>query len=89
MRHGPDEDPTVIDNVEEIRALIQGLQSRIIRPEYIYVGPEEEGDHVLWYNRGMMHARIDYPIEFGTRIVHQGWIPSQEPPVGAQPVRVA
>ncbi|EME87120.1 uncharacterized protein MYCFIDRAFT_132918, partial [Pseudocercospora fijiensis CIRAD86] len=79
-------EPEVIEGAEHARAFMHQLQQRILRPEYVYVGPEEEGDHVFWYNWGMMHSKIDYPVSFGPRIVHQGWIPSHRVP---QPPAVA
>jgi alpha-ketoglutarate-dependent taurine dioxygenase len=89
IRQGPDEEPRVIEDVKEVRELLTRLQLRIIRPEYIYSGPEEEGDHLLWYNWGLMHTRVDYPDSFGVRSAHQAWIPSSAAPVGPTPMPVA
>lgn len=50
IRNGPHEKARVIDDINEIREFILKLQSRVLRPEYIYTGPSEEGDHVLWNN---------------------------------------
>lgn len=86
IRHGPDETPKVIDNITEIRDFLLKLQSRVVRPEYIYAGPDDEGDHVLWNNWGVMHTKIDYPLEFGPRTNHQGWIPCSYGPDGPVPI---
>lgn len=86
VRHSPSELPKVIEDMTEVRKFLNKLQNRIIKPEYIYAGPEEEGDHLLWYNWGIMHSRVDYPIKFGPRITHQGWIPSSHAPAGPAPV---
>lgn len=86
IRNGPDEKPRVIEKVEEIRAFLTKLQERIVRPENIYVGPEDEGDHTLWFNWGVMHTKIDYPVEYGIRTAHQGWMPSSKFPQGPVPI---
>ncbi|EKG09541.1 Taurine catabolism dioxygenase TauD/TfdA [Macrophomina phaseolina MS6] len=86
IRHGPSEEPKVIDDVAEVRRFLTNIQSRIIRPEYVWAGPPDEGDHLLWANWTVMHSKIDYPVEWGVRTAHQGWIPSKHPPVGPVPI---
>ena len=87
LRREPNQtEPEVIEGPELVRAFLDKLQSRIIKPEYVYIGPEEEVDHVFWYNWGIMHSKIDYPVSYGPRIVHQGWIPSSRVPKGPQPL---
>lgn len=86
VRSGPDEEPKVIDDVKEVRDFFTKFQYRIIRPENIYVGPEEEGDQLLFFNWGVMHSKIDYPIEMGTRTTHQGWLAGDRPPKGPVPI---
>jgi alpha-ketoglutarate-dependent taurine dioxygenase len=81
-RSADQKEPEIIEGPERVRGFMNQLQQRIVRPEYIYVGPEEEGDHVFWYNWGTMHSKIDYPIAYGPRVVHQGWIPSHRVPRG-------
>ncbi|PSN59192.1 alpha-ketoglutarate dependent dioxygenase [Corynespora cassiicola Philippines] len=81
-RSADQKEPEIIEGSERVREFMNKLQQRIVRPEYIYVGPEEEGDHVFWYNWGTMHSKIDYPIAYGPRVVHQGWIPSHRVPRG-------
>ncbi|KAK2610915.1 hypothetical protein N8I77_004304 [Diaporthe amygdali] len=86
VRSGPDEEPKIIDDVKEVRDFFTKFQYRIIRPENIYVGPEEEGDQLLFFNWGVMHSKIDYPIEMGTRTTHQGWLAGDRPPKGPVPI---
>lgn len=87
IRRSPGQkEPEVIEGPEAVRAFMDALQQRIVQPEYIYIGPEEEGDHVFWYNWGMMHSKIDYPVSYGPRIVHQGWIPSSRVPRGPKSI---
>lgn len=86
IRNDQGEKARVIEDVNEIREFLYRLQNRIVRPEYIYVGPEEEGDHMLWNNWGVMHSKIDYPIKFGPRVAHQAWIPASQAPTGPIPI---
>ncbi|KAH7026807.1 alpha-ketoglutarate dependent dioxygenase [Macrophomina phaseolina] len=86
LRDGPDETPTVITDLAEIRNFLSNIQSRIVRPEYIYMGPEEEGDLLLWLNWGVMHSRVDYPVRYGVRTAHGGWLPGSKAPVGPVPI---
>ncbi|GME37561.1 hypothetical protein GTA08_BOTSDO09485 [Neofusicoccum parvum] len=86
VRRGADDVPKVIDDVAEVRKFLDNIQSRIIQPEYIWVGPEEEHDLLLFQNYGLMHTKIDYPVSYGTRTVHQGWMPTTRKPVGPVPI---
>ncbi|KAI1862757.1 uncharacterized protein JN550_010094 [Neoarthrinium moseri] len=86
IRHGESEKPKIIDDVKKVRDILSGLQYRVIRPENIYVGPDDEGDHLFWYNWGVMHTKIDFPVEFGTRTAHQGWLPATQAPTGPVPI---
>ncbi|ELQ32308.1 hypothetical protein OOU_Y34scaffold01193g1 [Pyricularia oryzae Y34] len=86
IRNNAEETPRVIEDVKEIRDFLTKLQIRVLRPENIYVGPEEEGDHVFWYNWGVMHTKIDYPVKYGVRTAHQGWIPASRAPTGPVPI---
>ncbi|KAJ4387222.1 hypothetical protein N0V93_007811 [Gnomoniopsis smithogilvyi] len=86
IRSSEEDKPKVIDDVKEVRDFLTKFQIRILQPENIYVGPEEEGDHVLWYNWGVMHTKIDFPVEFGPRTAHQGWLPATRKPSGPVPI---
>lgn len=86
IRHSVDEKPRVIDDIKEVRAFLHDIQTRILRPEYILAEPEEEGDLMLWDNRGTMHTRIDYPAKYGPRTCHQAGLGSAGAPVGPVPV---
>jgi hypothetical protein len=86
IRNGPAETPKVIDDVVEVRKFLDNIQSRILKPEYMWVGPDEEQDLVLFYNRGLFHTRIDYPVSWGVRIVHYGWLPGSKAPEGPVPI---
>ncbi|KAI5374118.1 hypothetical protein J4E82_007112 [Alternaria postmessia] len=82
IRNGPNDTPKVIDDLGEVRKFLDNIQGRMIKPEHIWVGPEEEHDILLFQNYGLFHTKIDYPASWGVRTVHQGWLPGGKPPAG-------
>jgi len=46
----PTSEVKVVDDVVEIRKLLHSWQERIIRPEYVFMAPVEEGDVGMWGN---------------------------------------
>ncbi|KAE9575309.1 putative dioxygenase [Colletotrichum fructicola] len=71
LRRSADEEPKVITELSEVRRFLIDIQSRILKPEYILVPPEEEGDLLLWDNWSTMHTRVDYPADYGPKACHQ------------------
>ena len=47
---------TVIDDVEEVRKVVYNMQRKIYEAENIYAHRWEEGDLVIFHNRGVMHS---------------------------------
>jgi xanthine dioxygenase len=47
---------TVIDDLAEVRRICHGFQSRVYKPENIFAFPWQEGDLVIFHNRGVMHS---------------------------------
>ncbi|RMZ67965.1 alpha-ketoglutarate dependent xanthine dioxygenase [Pyrenophora seminiperda CCB06] len=86
LRNGPNDTPKVIDDLGEVRKFLDNIQGRMIKPEHIWVGPEEEHDMLLFQNYGLFHTKIDYPANYGVRTVHQGWLPGGKPPAGPVPI---
>ncbi|QKX64803.1 uncharacterized protein TRUGW13939_11979 [Talaromyces rugulosus] len=86
LRSSKDEEPRVIDDLQEIRKFILGIQNRILRPEYIFLAPAEEGDMVIWDNYGLFHSAIDYPLKMGPRTMHQANIAGSVGPKGPVPI---
>ncbi|CZT03719.1 uncharacterized protein RCO7_07604 [Rhynchosporium graminicola] len=82
IRNNATDTPKVIDDLTEVRAFLNDIQLRILKPEYITAQPQNEGDMLLWDNYGMMHSRIDYPVKYGTRTAHQCWLGASRGPVG-------
>ena len=87
IRNSPNDTPKVINNLGEVRKFLDNIQGRIIKPEHIWVGPEEEHDILLFQNYGLFHTKIDYPASWGVRTVHQDWLSGGKPPAGPVPIR--
>lgn len=51
-------DGTVMTNLEEVRELVHRLQRPGIAPELVYAHDWEEGDCVLFHNRGVLHSVV-------------------------------
>ncbi|CRL29300.1 Taurine catabolism dioxygenase TauD/TfdA [Penicillium camemberti] len=47
---------TVMDDVEEVREVVYKMQSKIYAVENIYAHHWQEGDVVIFHNRGVMHS---------------------------------
>lgn len=47
---------TVVDDVQEVRRIVYNLQQRIYMAENIYAHRWEQGDLVIFHNRGVMHS---------------------------------
>ncbi|GAA5851566.1 hypothetical protein JCM8547_001134 [Rhodosporidiobolus lusitaniae] len=80
IRSSPDSDFKVVDDVKEVREILYKLQKPFLKPENVLVVPQEEGDLVLWHNRGVRHTAIEYPSSGDTRIMHQIHIAGSDDP---------
>lgn len=91
LRSSLDDEPRVVDNVEEIRAFLRPIQERVLKPEYILLPKTAEGDIVMWANYMLMHSAIDYPTEYGPRTMHQANIGASVGPadMGLFPIPVS
>ena len=47
---------TTIDDLDEVRRICHGLQKKVYEPENIYAHDWQEGDLVMFHNRGVMHS---------------------------------
>ena len=86
LRGSKEEEPRVVEDLAEIRKFVLGIQSRILKPEYILLAPVEEGDVAIWDNYGLFHSAIDYPISMGPRSMHQANISGSIGPRGLVPI---
>ncbi|KAL0936250.1 alpha-ketoglutarate dependent xanthine dioxygenase [Colletotrichum truncatum] len=82
IRHDADDDPMIIDDLSEVRRFLLDIQRRILKPEYILIPPEEEGDLLLWDNCATMHTRVDYPAAYGSKACHQAGTNASKGPEG-------
>ena len=82
VRSSEDEEPTIIDDVAEIRDWLKPIQERVLKPEYIMLPKVEEGDIIMWANYQMFHTAVDYPDHWGARTMHQANIGASSGPVG-------
>lgn len=87
IRNAPDEEPRVIEDVQEIRKFLSDIQLRILKPQYIYLPRVDEGEIVLWDNYALFHSAVDYPLEvYGPRTMHQANIGASVGPKGPVPI---
>lgn len=52
------DDGTVIDDLGKVREIVYNLQRPAIAPGYVYTHDWEEGDMVLFNNRGVLHSVV-------------------------------
>jgi alpha-ketoglutarate-dependent taurine dioxygenase len=79
----------VIDDLVEIRRFLADIQLRILKPQYIFLAPVEEGEVAMWDNYGVFHTAIDYPLErHGPRTMHQANIGASRGPIAPVPIPV-
>jgi alpha-ketoglutarate-dependent taurine dioxygenase len=50
LKATPTSEVKEIDDLVKIRELLHSWQERVIRPEYVLMGPVEEGDVQMWDN---------------------------------------
>lgn len=89
LRSSAEEEPTVIEDLLEIRDWLAKIQERILKPEYVINAQLEEGDIVMWANHQMFHTAVDYPDRYGPRTMHQANIGASSGPVGPVPIPVS
>jgi hypothetical protein len=56
LKATPTSEVRVVDDVVKVRELLHDWQERIIRPEYVFMGPVEEGDVQMWDNWVRNHS---------------------------------
>ncbi|CAI7618966.1 unnamed protein product [Penicillium pancosmium] len=75
-------DGTVIDDLEEVREIVYKLQRPAISPQYVYPHDWEDGDLVLFNNRGVLHSVVGAFKPDEVRLFRQCNLAASEPPVG-------
>jgi alpha-ketoglutarate-dependent taurine dioxygenase len=77
-------DGTVVDNLAEVRDTIYRLQRPGIAPQRVYAHDWQEGDLVIFHNRGVIHSVVGAFAEDEVRIFRQCNIAGSELPVGPE-----
>jgi xanthine dioxygenase len=75
-------DGTVIDDLKEMREILYRLQRPAISPQYVYPHDWEEGDLVLFHNRGLLHSVVGAFAEDEVRLFRQCNMAASYPPEG-------
>ena len=64
-------DGTVIDDLEKVRQICYDIQRPGIAPKYVYAQDWQEGDFVLFHNRGTLHSVVGAFAEHEVRLFRQ------------------
>lgn len=80
-------DGSVLEDLEKVRALVHRLQRPAIAPNRVYAHDWEEGDLVLFHNRGVLHSVVGAFAEDEVRLFRQCNIAASFLPEG--PLEVA
>ncbi|ORY55829.1 TfdA family taurine catabolism dioxygenase TauD [Pseudomassariella vexata] len=75
---------TVIDNLAEVRDIIHRLQRPGIAPNMVYAHDWEQGDLVLFHNRGVLHSVVGAFAEHEVRLFRQCNVAASHFPEGPE-----
>lgn len=76
-------DGTVIEDLENVREIVYRLQRSGIAPELVYAHDWEEGDLVLFHNRGLIHSVVGAFAEDEVRLFRQCNVAASHFPQGS------
>lgn len=77
-------DGTVVEDLEEVREVVYRLQRPGIAPDLVYAHDWEEGDLVLFNNRGVLHSVVGAFGEDEVRLFRQCNLASEMGPEGPE-----
>lgn len=77
-------DGAVVDDLAEVRAIVHRLQRPGIAPPFVYPHDWEEGDLVIFHNRGVLHSVVGAFAEDEVRLFRQCNIAGSTFPVGPE-----
>ena len=83
------QDGSVVEDLAEVRRRVHELQRPGIAPKQVYAHDWEEGDLVLFHNRGLIHSVVGAFREDEVRIFRQCNLAASHPPLGPEPVAQA
>ncbi|KAI0390982.1 Clavaminate synthase-like protein [Xylariaceae sp. FL0594] len=78
-------DGRVIDDLKEVREIVHRLQRPAIGPKYVYPHDWQQGDLVLFHNRGVLHSVVGAFAEDEVRLFRQCNIAASQFPEGPLP----
>ncbi|GAA5913460.1 hypothetical protein JCM6882_001966 [Rhodosporidiobolus microsporus] len=70
-RTSPTDEFKIIDDLPTVRKMLDELQRPFVKPDNVFFAPTEEGDLLLFYNRGVRHSAVEFPASRGPRLLHQ------------------
>ncbi|TGJ85202.1 hypothetical protein E0Z10_g3532 [Xylaria hypoxylon] len=82
-------DGTVIGDLDEVREIVHRLQRPGIAPTRVYAHDWQQGDLVLFHNRGVLHSVVGAFAEDEVRLFRQCNIAASQFPEGPLPTAVA
>ncbi|KAK4147635.1 uncharacterized protein C8A04DRAFT_8884 [Dichotomopilus funicola] len=82
-------DGTVIDDLAEVREIVHRLQRPGIAPRFVYPHDWEEGDFVLFHNRGLIHSVVGAFAPEEVRLFRQCNVAASHFPEGPETVETA
>lgn len=77
-------DGTVVDDLETVREMVHRIQRPGIAPELVYPHDWEEGDFVLFHNRGVLHSVVGAFAEDEVRLFRQCNVAASMFPLGPE-----
>ena len=88
IKDSADGPATLVGDLKRVRDRLYDLQRPFLEPENVLVAPVEEGDMVVWYNRGLRHSALDYPgVGYGERVCHQVHLQGSDDPSNPEPIQ--
>lgn len=75
-------DGTIIDDLSRVRDIVYRMQRPGISPPHVYPHDWEEGDLVLFHNRGVLHSVVGAFGDDEVRLFRQCNLAAGEGPVG-------
>ncbi|KAJ5180952.1 hypothetical protein N7492_004162 [Penicillium capsulatum] len=75
-------DGSVVDDLSRVRDIVYKLQRPAISPQYVYAHDWEDGDLVLFNNRGVLHSVVGAFKPDEVRLFRQCNLAASEPPAG-------
>ena len=79
-------DGTVIEDLAEVRRRVHELQRPGIAPKQVYAHDWDEGDLVLFHNRGVTHSVVGAFAPHEVRVFRQCNLAASHPPLGPEAI---